>query len=259
MLLGAHYRGFPFGNLPQDFKALQIFIYSPTSQVKRKQIWSQQSAHDVSSLVDQYDLELFVHSTYAVNPANQRRTHLESILAQLDTCELLHAKGLVIHSGKSVRSNPGEARKRMVEVLSEATSYLASQSYQTKLILETPAGQGTELGAKIEDLVAITAEVPDWSEHGAFCLDTAHLWGAGYDISPSLYDLFPPDQVALVHFNGSKEEQGSHIDRHADIGGKSNRIPLNDLLKFYRPDIPHIMETKQDELSIDQQRQIILA
>jgi deoxyribonuclease-4 len=97
------------------------------------------------------------------------------------------------------------------------------------LVLENSAGGGDNIGSRIEELAEILDGVADeLAPRLAFCLDTAHLWGAGYDISTadgaaSTLDRFEAlvgmDRLRLVHLNDSRSELGSRSDRHEHLGG----------------------------------------
>jgi deoxyribonuclease-4 len=109
-------------------------------------------------------------------------------------------------------------------------------------VLENSSGGGDNLGSSIEDLAAILGGVdPSLAARVAFCLDTAHLWGAGYDIATgsgagSVLDRFEAliglDRLALLHLNDSRSELGSRNDRHEHVG--AGRIGPEGLAAFLR-------------------------
>ena len=108
-------------------------------------------------------------------------------------------------------------------------------------MLENSAGGGDTLGSRIEELAAILDAVGGSADRLAFCLDTAHLWGAGYDISTpdgaaAVLDRFDAliglDRLPLMHLNDSKSALGSRSDRHEHIG--AGRIGAAGLAAFLR-------------------------
>ena len=132
-----------------------------------------------------------------------------------------------------------------------------------RLVLENSAGGGDTLGSRIEELAAILDQVGDAAAQLAFCLDTAHLWGAGYDISTatgasSVLDRFDAliglDRLALVHLNDSKSGLASKTDRHEHLG--AGRIGPEGLAAFLRdPRLPGrtalVMETPGEDEGYD--------
>ncbi|MDQ3880471.1 MAG: TIM barrel protein, partial [Chloroflexota bacterium] len=113
-----------------------------------------------------------------------------------------------------------------------------------RLALENSSGGGDEVGASLEDLARILDGVADASGRLVFCLDTAHLWGAGHDIgsaagAAALVDraaaLVGLDRVALLHLNDSKAPLGSRWDRHEHVGaGRIGPEGLGALLRDER-------------------------
>jgi len=108
-------------------------------------------------------------------------------------------------------------------------------------VLENSTGGGDLLGSRIEQLAAILEAVGPDAERLAFCLDTAHLWGAGYDVgsadgATAVVDRFDAliglDRLALVHLNDSRSARGSRADRHEHVGaGLIGPLGLGALLR----------------------------
>jgi apurinic endonuclease APN1 len=111
-----------------------------------------------------------------------------------------------------------------------------------RLVRENAAGGGDTIGGTLEELASILGAVPSSArDQLAFCLDTAHLWGAGYDISmaegaTAVLDRFDEliglDRLALVHLNDSRSIRGSRGDRHEHIG--AGRVGAAGLAAFLR-------------------------
>ena len=109
---------------------------------------------------------------------------------------------------------------KIAEALNE--SLLPVQT--TTLLLETMSGKGSEIGGTFEQLAAIIEQV-DLSDHVGVCLDTCHVWDAGYDIVGDLDGVIDEfdrvlglDRLRAIHLNDSQNARGSHKDRHARIG-----------------------------------------
>jgi deoxyribonuclease-4 len=113
-----------------------------------------------------------------------------------------------------------------------------------RLVLENAAGGGGTVGSTLEELAAILEGVSEGAERLAFCLDTAHLWGAGYDLSTEegaigVLDRFDAliglDRLALMHLNDSRSALGSRSDRHEHLGaGQIGIIGLRAILRDER-------------------------
>ena len=130
-------------------------------------------------------------------------------------------------------------------------------------MLENSAGGGDTLGGSIEELATILEAVAADEAQLAFCLDTAHLWGAGYDISTAIGakavldrfdELIGLDRLPLIHLNDSRSQLGSRGDRHEHIG--AGRIGAEGLAAFLRdPRLPGrttvVMETPGVDVGYD--------
>jgi len=123
------------------------------------------------------------------------------------------------------------------------------------LLLETTAGQGTCLGHRFEHL-ALVMERVDRSDRLAVCLDTCHIFAAGYDLrTPEAYEATMAEfdriiglrLIRLVHANDSKRELGSRVDRHAAIGaGEIGLEAFRSLVNDARVEAPIVLETPKE-------------
>ena len=121
------------------------------------------------------------------------------------------------------------------------------------ILFETPAGQGGEMCWKLEDFVDFILIFRNQQLYNkiGICLDTCHIFQAGYDINnktviKKLHEILNPvkDKIRLIHLNDSTNELGKHVDRHAQIG--TGYIRTDRLIKFILPyvNIPMILETQ---------------
>jgi deoxyribonuclease IV len=194
------------------------------------------------------------HDTYLINPAAADPTVLErSRAAMVDELERAAALGipaLVMHLGARGTEPEEDALGRLVESVRRALEQTPSDG--PALLLETTAGQGTCLGHRFEHL-AFVLEALGHPERLAVCLDTCHIFAAGYDLrTPEAYQetmaefdrVIGLDRVRLVHANDSKREMGSRVDRHAAIGaGEIGLEGFRALVNDPRITAPIVLET----------------
>jgi deoxyribonuclease IV len=177
---------------------------------------------------------VFGHTSYLINlgaaPSANRDKSLQSLIQEIEFATALGVPFVVMHPGAHLGAGEEKGLGRIVSGLDEAFS--ATGSSPVKIALEITAGQGSCLGHKLEHLAAII-EASNKPERLGICLDTAHLFAAGYDIRhPKGWEAVIKQLSALVglrkvlafHLNDSKTELGSRVDRHAHIGhGKIGR------------------------------------
>ena len=167
------------------------------------------------------------HSSYVINLATSdpalRRRSLGALIEELNRANYLGVPYLVMHPGAHVGSGETEGIARIASQISTALRQVAPP---VCLLLETTAGQGTSIGYKFEHLAAIQDRVSDANRIG-FCLDTCHVFAAGYDIrTPEGYAatigefhrLIGWKRIFAFHLNDCKKPLGSRVDRHTHIG-----------------------------------------
>jgi deoxyribonuclease-4 len=209
---------------------------------------------------------IVAHASYLINLASPKGDlHRRSVRALVDEarrCDQLGIPYLVLHPGAHTGSGPEEGRQavaRAVDALNEALP-----DRQTRVLLETTAGQGTALGGTFEELAMLLGDSP--KERGlGVCLDTCHIFAAGYDIATAsgyasvvagVQDTVGLDNVYVIHLNDSRYELGSGKDRHAHIGeGEIGLAGFQHVLLDERWDgLPGILETpKSDDLHEDKE------
>ncbi len=169
-----------------------------------------------------------VHSSYLVNIASpDEKTRLRSIndlSEDLKRAERLGINFLVFHPGAHKGKGVEYALSAIVEGIDEILRRNAGSG--TMLLLETTAGEGTNVGNKFEHLSYIIGRVKS-PERVGVCIDTCHIFAAGYDIRTKeayentmkeVKNTVGFEKVKAFHLNDSKRELGSGIDRHAEIG-----------------------------------------
>ena len=168
------------------------------------------------------------HASYLLNLATPDdalwRKSIDALLIELERCEVLYIPYLIIHPGSHMESGEDAGIARVAEALNLAHERLPD--VQVKITLETTAGQGTNLGYRFEQLAAMI-EGTEARDRLTVCYDTCHTLAAGYDFrTPEGYaevfkqfdEVIGLDRLTVFHFNDSKKDMGSRIDRHAHIG-----------------------------------------
>ncbi len=195
------------------------------------------------------------HATYLLNFASAEKSLREkSILCmvdELERCEALGVSALIFHPGAHMKSTPAEGMKRVARSLDSV--HRSCPSFCTRVLLETTAGQGTALGWRFEQLAEVIDQTKTPDRLGV-CLDTCHLFAAGYDFRKAddyavmiqeMDATFGSERVECIHVNDSKRELGSRVDRHEHIGkgkiGKSGFSHFVNDPRFH--DVPFILET----------------
>jgi len=203
------------------------------------------------------------HASYLVNIGSADKTTHEksakSFAEELHRCQQLGIPYLVIHPGSCGTSlSEKECLKKISDTLDETFAKLPGK---TMVLLETMAGQGSNLGYQFEQLAELFQQ-SEYKNRVGVCLDTCHIFAAGYKYDTKqeyekLWDQFDTiiglNHLKVMHLNDSKKECGSRVDRHDDIGkGKigleSFKLIMNDKRFF---DIPKIIETPRKDLTDD--------
>ncbi len=216
------------------------------------------------------DYPVAAHDSYLINLASDKPDLLSrSLLAfaeELRRIEKLSVPYLVTHPGSHLGAGAEEGIRRYAANLDRAIE--DSGTAGAMVLLETTAGQGTNLGSTFEELAAII----DASAHKdrlGVCYDTCHTFAAGYDIrTPETYaatfDAFDRiigiDRLRFFHLNDTKNEFGSHKDRHEHIGkGEIGEAGFANILRDPRfRDIPMTLETPKDDDLQDDVRNLTL-
>ena len=189
-----------------------------------------------------------VHAPYIINPANNKNFdfNVRFLKEEISRVESLGVDKIVLHPGSHVGLGEEVGIKNIIDTLNMALN----EDTRAIICLETMAGKGSELGKTFEELKQIIDGIKFKDKIG-ICMDTCHLNDAGYDLSDFDKILAEFDKVVglkylkVIHINDSKNDIGSHKDRHENIGfgyigfDKLIRIIYNDKLK----EVPKILET----------------
>jgi deoxyribonuclease-4 len=211
-------------------------------------------------------IKIFIHAPYVINLSNIEENNFNrcksSILNHLDVANIIGAVGVIIHVGKATKLDPVIAVDNFVNSIKQI---IKDYNGNSKLIIETAAGQGTEICVSMDELSSMYNRFSsEERDRLGICIDTCHIFAAGSDITTEdkileYYEkislLFNEDDIKCIHMNDSKCVFRSRKDRHADIG--HGHIGLENLKYFYnlfkQRDIPFILETPTDNISYHEQ------
>lgn len=165
--------------------------------------------------------DIIVHAPYIVNPSNPEKSNfaIKFLIEEIERMNYIGCKYLVLHPGASLKFEKEIAIKTLVNSLKQ----ILSKTKNVEIVLETMSGKGSEIGSTLEELKTIISEVND--NRLGICLDTCHIWDAGYDIKNNLDNFISKLKeldllklVKVIHLNDSKNDLSSHKDRHENIG-----------------------------------------
>src|SRR5438132_11180374 len=200
-------------------------------------------------------LSIFAHANYLINlAATNGQFHANSIRSlseELVRTDQLELPFLVLHPGAHLGAGEEAGLEKVVESIDCVFSGLPK--IKTRIALETTAGQGSCLGNKFEHLAYIISRLRE-PERLCVCLDTAHIFAAGYDIGSESavrktfreFDrVIWRDRLVAIHVNDSKSTRGSRVDRHEHIGrGKIGLEAFRIIMRDHRfRKIPKVLET----------------
>jgi deoxyribonuclease IV len=262
-LLGAHMpikKG--LGNALREGKkigcaAVQVFTSSPqqwyAKPITEDLVRDFQKAREETGIT-----EVVSHDSYLINLCSpdpeMAKKSFQSLKGELERCALYGIGYLVSHMG----AHKGQGEAVGLSTVADATLELLAQTPESvTLCMETTAGQGTDLNSRFEHL-AMILELCKGNPRLGVCLDTCHVFVAGYDIRTAegfaqtfaeFDSLIGLDRLKVIHCNDSKREFGSHVDRHAHIGeghlgDEAFRLLVNDP-RF--ENVPILLETHEPE------------
>ncbi len=198
------------------------------------------------------------HDSYLINLGHPEKAKLEksrkAFIVEMQRCEQLGIRLLNFHPGSHLNKI---SEKECLKGNAESINIALDETDYVKAAIENTAGQGTNMGFRFEHLAEIIDQV-DQKDRVGVCIDTAHAFAGGYDISTEegFYDTFEQfekivgfEKLLAMHLNDSKKELGSQVDRHESLGdGLIGWTPFELIMKDDRfNDIPLILETPNPE------------
>ncbi|MEO8247159.1 MAG: deoxyribonuclease IV [Chloroflexota bacterium] len=242
--------------------AIQIFSDNPTAWRRRLELPADADdfvAYAARAGVDQ----IAIHASYLINLAGSAEPSAgqsrAGLIHELQSAPAFGARYVNTHIG----SHRGMGREAGIRRIAENVDAILDDSPPgVILVLENAAGGGDTIGASLEELAAILGAVSRGHDRLAFCLDTAHLWGAGYDMASAegasgvvdrFSELVGLEHLALVHLNDSRSERGSRTDRHEHLGaGRIGPQGLGALLRDPRlARTTFVLETPGEDAGYD--------
>lgn len=244
------------------FTAMQIFT-------KNNNRWFQKDLSETEINLYKTKLEksnikfVVAHNSYLINLCATNKSILaksrKAFLDELNRCKLLGIPHLNFHPGAHLGAGEKDGIKLIAESLNIA--HERTKNYKVSSMLETTAGQGTVIGCKFEELREIIDLVEE-KDRMTVCIDTAHVFAAGYDIKDSrnfkkvikeFDDIIGLERLKCFHMNDSKKPFGSRVDRHEHIGkgfigleGFKNIMNEKKLTK-----VPKILETPKGKEQLE--------
>ena len=245
--------------------ALQIFT-------KNANTWKERRLSDDD--IEQFDAArkktgirwICSHAAYLINLASpdpgKFERSMEALENELVRSSQLNLPYVIMHPGSHMGAGEGTGLRRVSEGINRVFDRVPEATSQ--LLLETAAGQGSNVGHTFEQLAAISDKV-EVKERIGFCLDTCHVFAAGYDLRTktayretmqAFYRVIGLDRLRVIHLNDTKKGLGSRIDRHEHIG--RGAIGIN-AFTFILNDpqlkgLPKIIETPKKEGPVDYDR-----
>ncbi len=198
---------------------------------------------------------LVAHGSYTMNlcsaKESTRANGLDMLRRDLERMELFPGNLYNFHPG----AHTGLGTEAGIELIADALNEVVTPDLHTTVLLETMAGKGSEIGGTFDELREIIDRVKHDEKLGV-CFDTCHTWDAGYDLAKDLDgvlqrfdDVIGLSRLKAVHFNDSRNDRGSHKDRHEKLGQgflgmeAMKRIALHPALQG----LPFILETPNEE------------
>ena len=207
------------------------------------------------ALAKQYHFAKFVaHAPYTLNPCSDNpstREFAEMVFADdLKRMEYVPHNYYNFHPGSHV----GQGVEVGIDMIAALLDRVLTKNQTTMVLLETMSGKGSEVGSKFEELQQIISKVKLPEKLGV-CLDTCHVYSAGYDIVNNLDEVLAEfdtiiglDKLKAIHLNDSKMPFASHKDRHEKIG--QGTIGLDAIVRIVNhkklKELPFILETPND-------------
>ncbi len=234
-------------------QATTMMIYTGAPQNTRRKDVSEMKISEGKKLMAENNVShLVVHAPYIVNLGNTIKPEnfpfaVSFLKEEVKRATALGATQITLHPGAHVGAGAEAGIKSIIKGL----DLILEKDQVPQIALETMAGKGTEIGRTFEELGAIINGVK-LPEKLSVTLDTCHIFDAGYDVKNDFDGVLAEfdriiglEKLKVVHVNDSKNEQGSHKDRHANIGfGNIGFAALNYVVHHEKlAHLPKILET----------------
>lgn len=250
--------------------ALQIFVgknIATTTGQKAK--LSTQEAKDIRSLLKKLNMVIFIHASLSLNLSNPLigKYHwiLDNLIYDLNFGNKIGAHGVVVHLGTKFadryilkKYNNASVENEAVNNMVKSIKYVIDVTKKQPILIETSAGQRNKIATYVEELGDMYSKFqPKYKKRIGFCLDSCHLYSAGYDISTpfgfnnyiKLFNKYiGTKHIKLLHLNDSASAFNSHTDVHTNLMKGSifkDKKTIQVIVKWaHKNNVPIILETR---------------
>lgn len=236
-----------------SYEASTFMIYTGAPQNTRRKPIAELNIEAGQAYMAEHGLsQIVVHAPYIVNLGNTKKPEnfgfaVEFLRAEVERAEALGATQMTLHPGAHV----GAGAKAGIESIAKGLNEVIRPDQKLQIALETMAGKGTEVGRSFEELAQII-DLVKYNDKLSVTLDTCHTNDAGYAIKDDFSGVLTEfdkiiglDRLKVIHLNDSFNPQGSHKDRHANLG--FGTIGFDSLAKIAKLEelatLPKILET----------------
>jgi deoxyribonuclease-4 len=224
--------------------ALQIFISNPRSNTITNLDSYINKSRDIKNYLNENNFNLVIHAPYTINiskdPCEGKRIMpleeciwIKLLINQLTLASMMGAEGVVLHVGKHVSLSYEQGLNNMKVAIEYILKVMRNNNLKTKLIIETPAGQGTELLKDLNEFIQFfNSFSKEDKKNLGICFDTAHTWALGYELAEAYDILFKKNSkdITVIHLNNSLVKKGELKDRHSVL--LDGKISINDMNNF---------------------------
>ena len=252
---------------------LQLFVSNPRSSSLVNIDNYINITDDVKDYISKNNFKLVIHSSYTINLArdfkNGKRTiplneciWIKILLHELYISHLINSSGVIVHVGKHTTLSYNKGLENMRTAIEYIIDELQKNNLKTKIIIETPAGQGTELLTNLNEFIDFyNSFSKEQKKYLGICLDTAHIWASDYELNDA-YNIIcnkNANDLIVIHLNNSAVKKGCNVDRHTPIFDNANgTIPLKSIKQFLElfKDNKHVPIIILETPSIDYSQEI---
>jgi len=249
---------------------LQLFVSNPRSSSLVNIHNYLDIAEDIKEYKSKNNFKTIIHSSYTINLArdfkNGKRAipinecvWIKILLHELYISHLINSSGVIVHVGKHTTLSYEYGLENMRIAIEHIIEEMKNNNIKAKIIIETPAGQGTELLTNLNEFIDFyNSFSKEQKKYLGICLDTAHIWAANYELNEA-YNIIcnkNANDLIVIHLNNSVVKKGSNVDRHTHIFDSANgNIPITAIKEFIElfKDNKHvpiiILETPSTEYS----------
>ena len=239
-----------------SYGADTLMVYTGAPQNTRRKAIEELRVEEGWNLMKEKGMdEIVIHAPYIINLANTVKPEtyelaVEFLAKEIERTAAMGSKVLILHPGAHVGAGEEAGIRRIIEGLNT----VLTADTPVNIALETMAGKGSEVGRSFEELREILDRV-ELSDKMGVCMDTCHVWDAGYDIVNDLDGVLAEfdrvvglERLKAVHLNDSMNVRGARKDRHARIG--EGEIGAEALVRVINHpalrDLPFCLETPNE-------------